>query len=105
VSERETVMAEAAYEASHHPERYPEVIFDETHFLITAANLERLPVYQWSKPTGVYHGKCWKFRVKRDGKPLDEGDWWVGCYVYDGDPRGMLTPYRKALVVEEPCHV
>lgn len=74
---------------------YPPICLDDEHFLISQANLDALPEYSASKPTGVYDGKCWKIWHPR------EKCWWVACYIEEDPPHpdGMLTPYRRALVI------
>ena len=74
------------------PGSYPPICYDENHFLITRQDFDALPEYCFSKPTGVYDGKCWKF--KRGS------EWWIGCYIEEDPPHpdGMLTPYRHALI-------
>lgn len=73
---------------------YPPICLDDEHFLISRADFEALPEYSFTKPTGVYDGKCWK--LKRGG------EWWVACYLEEDPPHpdGLLTPFRRALIVE-----
>lgn len=72
---------------------YPPICFDENHFLISKQDFDALPEYSTSKPSGVYDRKCWKC--------FSNGEWWVACYLEENPPHpeGMLTPYRRALVV------
>lgn len=72
---------------------YPPICLDDEHFLITQSDFDALPDYTGSKPTGVYDGKCWKMRLREE--------WWIACYVEETPPHpgGMLTPYRRALIV------
>ena len=73
---------------------YPPICLNDEHFLISKADFDALPEYSTSKPTGVYDGKCWKAKGK-DG-------WWIGCYIEETPPHpdGMLTPFRRALIVD-----
>ena len=82
-------------EALFSAERQPQICLDDEHFLISKEAFEGLPDYTGSKPTGVYHGKCWKMK-RSDGK------WWIGCYIEEDPPHpdGLLTPIRKALIVD-----
>jgi hypothetical protein len=97
-------------------DQYPEIIFDDHHFLITEGDFDQLLTYQHSKPTGVYAGKCWKYKVyelkDQEGKwwyslnPFylrQKGTWWIGCYVAEDPPHpdGLLTPHRRALIVKD----
>lgn len=77
------------------PGSYPPIVLDEMHFLISRADFDQLPEYNTSRPSGVYDGKCWKFNRS--------GVWWIACYIEEVPPHpdGMLTPKRKALIVED----
>ena len=76
-----------------YPKAYIPICFDKTHFLLSESDLEQLPEYSHSKPTGVFHGKCWKIR-RGD-------DWLIACYIEEDPPHpdGMWTPRREALIV------
>jgi hypothetical protein len=64
---------------------------DDKHFLISKEDFDKLPEYSHTTPTGVYDRKCWK---------VWRGDiWWISCYLDDGDPKGMLTPIREAVII------
>ena len=83
------------------PGSYPPICFDSSGFLISQKDFDALPEYSRSKPTGVYDGKCWK------AYDAENDQWWIGCYIEENPPHpdGMLTPYRKALVVGPTCCV
>ena len=73
---------------------YPPIVLDDEFFLITETNFKKLPVYNSSRPTGVYDGKCWRFETAG-------GVWWIGCFIEEDPPHpdGLLTPVRKALII------
>ena len=73
---------------------YPPIVFDGEHFLISEQAFDKLPEYSASKPTGVFHVKCWK---------LYRDDWYIACYIEETPPHpnGMWTPVRRALVVSD----
>lgn len=77
------------------PGSYPPICFDNEHFLISRKDWIALPDYSCTKPSGVYDGKCWK--------SLLGNEWWIGCYIEEDPPHpnGMLTPYRRALIVDD----
>ena len=47
-----------------------------------ADELERLPQYQFTRPTGICHGKTWKRRVQdvvKEGEPVE----WLICQYWE----------------------
>ncbi|MGI2183387.1 hypothetical protein ACRN9F_14210 [Shewanella oncorhynchi] len=40
-----------------------DIELDDTHALMSKSDFDRLPVYSWSYPSGVYPGKMWAAKV------------------------------------------
>lgn len=74
---------------------------NDTHVLLTRAQLRQLAEYSTSTPTGVYPGKCWSsYHV--DGNPnLPRkhlaGQWYLKWYRASKDPRYCNIEVRTIL--------
>ncbi len=61
--------------------------------MMSQDDFNKLREYSTTTPSGVYPGKCWR--------SLMNGVWLLRWYAADdGDPRGLLTPCRKIIIVE-----
>jgi hypothetical protein len=89
---------------------YPDLLYDDLTAVCSRSDLDRLPHYQHSLPTGVYPGKVWK-RLSYDParpmrpRPSDEAVWLLGMFEEHEDPamRGKLVRgpvWRDLLVID-----
>ena len=68
---------------------------DETHALMSLADLRQLAEYSCSIPTGTYVGKMWKCRVEEK----DEQYWQLVWYDEHEDPKLLAIKRRRILVI------
>lgn len=64
---------------------------DDTHVLLSSAQVKQLAEYSTSYPTGTYDGKCWK---AQKGK-----SWYLCWYGPHADPKKIGIEYRIILEV------
>ena len=103
-----------AEEAARNPERYyegyPNMLYDDKVAIITRRDLDRLPEYSSSVPTGVCEGKVWKRIEYRtpDGAPAlgrhEGGETLYFLGSFDPDPQKrpgiVIQRFRELLVVD-----
>lgn len=69
------------------------MLTDEKHAVLTQVELDALPEYSFSLPTGTVPGKQWKRKVA--------SDWWLGEYGKIDEATDTITiRWRKILTVE-----
>lgn len=63
------------------------ILVDDTHAVMTQAQLEQLAEYNSSFPSGVYVGKMWRRwgAIQRDGRLKEI--WWLCWYEYLDETR------------------
>lgn len=80
----------------------PHAPVDASHVLLTRAELESLPEYSCSLPTGKRIGKRWR-RCQPYGADRSRDDvWWMGEYAEldPPEPDTIAILWREVLVVE-----
>jgi hypothetical protein len=75
---------------------------DEKIILLRPDQLEELPEYSYTIPSGVYPGKCWKREeMKMRGfRWAPSGRWWLGWYGIHSDPKRCTINWRIIEVVK-----
>lgn len=84
------------------------ILTDDKHAVMERADLDALPDYSMSIPTGTTIGKRWKrdnnvTRLLNGALPDRErglNDWWMGEYQPHEDPRYVNIMWLKILVVK-----
>lgn len=86
-------------EAARHPEMYfegyPDMRYDDQTAYVHSADLERMPEYSSTVPTGVCDGKLWKRKT--------EIGWLLGSYEWDepeAEDPGIFTKFRHLIVLD-----
>jgi len=70
------------------------VLIDAEVAMMSRQTFSALAEYSTTTPTGVYEGKAWKARYANV--------WYLRWYDKDdGDPRGIPTPTRKIVILDE----
>jgi hypothetical protein len=64
---------------------------DGEHVLLTKSQIDALPEYSSSYPSGTYDGKCWK----REG----DGFWWL-CWYYP-NPKPNTISIGSRIIIEK----
>ena len=72
---------------------------------LTRRELEKLPEYSCSLPTGTTIGKRWKRNVNPEcrgaaGMAIDRGVWWLGEYAPDTDPDRVRIIWRPVILLD-----
>jgi hypothetical protein len=65
---------------------------DDTHVMLTRRQVDALPEYSRSYPSGTYNGKCWL----RDGEDVQ----WLCWYKKHADPTKIGIDYREILIID-----
>ena len=72
-----------------------EAPMDATHVLLTPQQVNGLPEYSSTYPSGTYDGKCWK---RGNG-----GVWYLCWYEPHSEPGKIGIGFRTILEVERPA--
>jgi hypothetical protein len=68
------------------------ILIDDTHALMAAADFDKLKEYSQSQPSGVYVGKMWKSCYRGD-------KWYLNWWGFSDDPNMCSGNFREIIVV------
>lgn len=74
-----------------------DILIDDTHAVMEDADFRSLHEYSSTNPSGVYHGKMWKARARR--QPDGEFVWFLRWFdICDEDPSLCRNEQREILI-------